>query len=45
MRPVVQAALAAGFQRYVTKPISLLRLSEAVAGVRATHPAAQSGDG
>ena len=40
-----QAALAAGFQRYVTKPISLLRLSEAVAGVRATHPAAQSGDG
>jgi signal transduction histidine kinase/ActR/RegA family two-component response regulator len=30
-----RAALAAGFQRHVTKPISLLRLSEAVAGVRA----------
>jgi signal transduction histidine kinase/ActR/RegA family two-component response regulator len=33
-----QAGLAAGFQRYVTKPISLLRLSEAVAGVRCERP-------
>jgi CheY-like chemotaxis protein len=38
-----QAGLAAGFQRYVTKPISLLRLSEAVAGVRSERPVAHAG--
>ncbi|UST52375.1 ATP-binding protein (plasmid) [Comamonadaceae bacterium OTU4NAUVB1] len=40
-----QAGLAAGFQRYVTKPISLLRLSEAVAGMRCARPVAQARDG
>ncbi|RZL43209.1 MAG: response regulator [Variovorax sp.] len=40
-----QAALAAGFQRHVTKPISLLRLSEAVAGVHADRPVTQDRGG
>jgi CheY-like chemotaxis protein/anti-sigma regulatory factor (Ser/Thr protein kinase) len=37
-----QAGMAAGFQSYVTKPISLRRLSEAVAGVLASKSAAQA---